>query len=375
MTSITINRLEKSYNTGPALAGVNITASEGEFIALLGPSGCGKTTVLRCLAGLEDPDGGEIRLGDRIVYSPIDGVKVPVQKRGLGLVFQNYALWPHMTVAENISYPLKLRRYQTAVKRSRVDELLDLVGMTEYATRRVPELSGGQQQRVALARALAARPEALLLDEPLSNLDARRRQQLRGELRRIHRDLGGTIVYVTHDRVEALTLPDRIYVMNNGRVEQTGSPREVFTNPVNTFVADFIGIENIFEATVTTDSTFDASSVSDNPSDRAVRGTVTVRPDGWNTDITARTAAVLHSKDRIHLAVKASSIQIRDATDDDIHHAGVVNDVTYIGDGYQVTLTTGDQKIVIVTDDSRIPSVGDNVGLVFDQHGALALKS
>lgn len=253
---ILVDGLSKSFSSArtqggvPALMGVSFRVEPGEFFTLLGPSGCGKTTTLRCAAGLERPDSGTIKIGDEVVSA--SGVFVPPNKRHIGMVFQTYAVWPHLTVRQNIEYPLRFghtRPSRRDVER-RVSDVLEVVGLTSVADRDAPLLSGGQQQRVALARALVAQPRVLLLDEPLSNLDARLRITMRDELRRLTRDTGVTSLYVTHDQSEALAMSDRIAVMNGGRIEQIGTPIEIYRRPATRFVAAFVGNSNFLAGRV-----------------------------------------------------------------------------------------------------------------------------
>ncbi|MBZ4422567.1 ABC transporter ATP-binding protein [Myxococcus sp. RHSTA-1-4] len=243
MASIALGGLFKSYGATPVVRGLSLDVREGELVSLLGPSGCGKTTTLRMLAGLEHPDSGVIRIGGETVTGP--GVRVPPERRGLGMVFQSYAVWPHRSVEENVAYPLTLRRLAKAEVASRVKEALRWVRLEALATRRPHELSGGQLQRVALARALVASPRVLLLDEPLSNLDAALREELRAEIAALRARLGTTMVFVTHDQGEALALSDRIAVMNQGVIEQVDAPERLYREPATPFVAGFVGGANV----------------------------------------------------------------------------------------------------------------------------------
>jgi ABC-type Fe3+/spermidine/putrescine transport system ATPase subunit len=238
---LTVSNVVKRYGESAAVNEISFTVAPGEFFTLLGPSGCGKTTTLRLLAGLETPDGGEIMLAGRCLAAPSRGVLVPIDKRGMGMVFQSYAIWPHLTVFENVAFPLRVRRQPKAVIEKRVREALELVGLSGLEQRGATELSGGQQQRVALARAIVYTPALLLLDEPLSNLDVKLREQMRAELHALHRRLNLAVVYVTHDQGEALALSDRIAVVNQGRLEQVGTPVEVYERPSTRFVGDFLG--------------------------------------------------------------------------------------------------------------------------------------
>jgi iron(III) transport system ATP-binding protein len=246
-----VSDLHKEFAVGrPAVDGVSFHVSVGEIVVLLGPSGCGKTTTLRCVAGLEHPTAGRISIAGRMVSAPADGVQVPPRLRNIGMVFQSYAVWPHMTVQQNVAYPLRHRRVARAEVERRVGDVLDLVGLAEFAQRPVVSLSGGQMQRVALARSLVYQPQLLLLDEPLSNLDAQLRLRLRDDLRRIIKQAGVTAVYVTHDQAEAVVLGDRIGVMRAGRLLQMASADEIYNRPADLFVASFTGASNLLAGRV-----------------------------------------------------------------------------------------------------------------------------
>jgi iron(III) transport system ATP-binding protein len=244
MEKIRILNLSKQYGEVLAADSVTLSVEDKEFFSLLGPSGCGKSTVLRCVAGLEEPTGGEIYIGQARVNSTADRINVPTELRPIGMVFQNYAVWPHMTVRENVGYPLKLKKMAKELVATRLKDALRTVGLERLADRYPNQLSGGEQQRVALARALIKEPEVLLLDEPLSNLDAKLREQMRFELKDLQRRTGIPILYVTHDQAEALAMSDRLAVMNAGRIIQVGAPAEIYMYPTDRFVADFIGLMN-----------------------------------------------------------------------------------------------------------------------------------
>jgi iron(III) transport system ATP-binding protein len=250
-----VNELYKEFGQGKkfgrvrAVDGVSFELEEGEFFTLLGPSGCGKTSTLRCIAGLERPDSGEITVGDTVVYSSSKGLFVQPNERKLGMVFQSYAIWPHMNVFDNVAFPFRTNKHRIkkAQIQERVERALETVELGHLSGRYATQLSGGQQQRLALARALVIQPSLLLLDEPLSNLDAKLRESLRFELKRLQREQGITTLYVTHDQSEALAFSNRIAVMRDGQVRQLGSPRDVYLQPVDPFVADFVGSTNFVE--------------------------------------------------------------------------------------------------------------------------------
>ena len=243
MPDIILSNVQKSYGAGSpnAVSDLNLEIGDGEFMCLLGPSGCGKTTTLRMIAGLENLTDGEIRVGDKVFDSPSRGAFIGPEKRGMGLVFQSYALWPHLTIERNTDFGLRLRKVPKAEREERVNNVMKALGIETYRHRYPSQLSGGQQQRVALARMLAVNPGVLLLDEPLSNLDARLRLEMRAELKRLHTAFRTTIVFVTHDQWEAMTLATSIAVMSEGRLQQLGTPNDIYDRPANRFVAEFVG--------------------------------------------------------------------------------------------------------------------------------------
>ncbi|MBI2247340.1 MAG: ABC transporter ATP-binding protein [Armatimonadetes bacterium] len=254
MPAISLLNLSKTYRVGRqaviAVDEVSLLVPDGKIVTLLGPSGCGKSTTMRCIAGLERPDDGEILFGQRVIFSRARRVAVPPDRRNVGMVFQSYAIWPHLTVSQNVAYPLEVRGLRTRQVTDRVREVLALVGLSGLEDRPAPYLSGGQQQRVALARALVYEPEVLLLDEPLSNLDAKIREQVREEFHSLQRRLGITALYVTHDQLEALVLSDVIAVMHQGRIMELGTPQELYARPRNPFTASFLGEISYLNGTV-----------------------------------------------------------------------------------------------------------------------------
>ena len=248
MASVTISHVTKTFGDNVIIRYFDQVFGDGEFITLLGPSGCGKTTMLRIIAGFEKPTSGELRIDDVLV----SGGKtfVPPEKRGIGMVFQSYAVWPHMNVFDNVAYPLTIRRASKEQIKSEVARVLEMTNLSQYAQRLPSQLSGGQQQRVALARALVAAPKLLLLDEPLSNLDAKLRESMRFEIKEIQQRTGITVVYVTHDQTEAMAMSDRIFLINRGVVQQCGTPQDIYNRPANQFVADFLGKVDFFKGEV-----------------------------------------------------------------------------------------------------------------------------
>jgi ABC-type Fe3+/spermidine/putrescine transport system ATPase subunit len=251
MTYLELRNVRKAFGSMQAVDGVSLAVDEGMVFTLLGPSGCGKTTLLRLIAGLEMPDAGEIHLNGQCLAAPARGVYVPAEHRNMGMVFQSHALWPHMTVFQNVAYPLRIRRVQSREIHDRVMRILDLVGLREMHDRPATRLSGGQQQRVSLARALVYSPRVLLLDEPLSSLDARLRDDMRRQIRLLQSQLGVTVIFVTHDQREAFSMSDEVAVLRLGRVEQIGTPSEVYTHPCSPYVRDFLGHSLVLQGVLT----------------------------------------------------------------------------------------------------------------------------
>jgi iron(III) transport system ATP-binding protein len=248
MAEVKINSITKLFGEVKAVDNFNAVIRDGEFVSILGPSGCGKTTMLRMIAGFEKANEGEIYIGEHLVSSARDNIYVPPEKRNIGMVFQSYAVWPHMTVFENVAYPLKIKGMTKSDIAAKTNNVLGLVHLDGYAQRLPSQLSGGQQQRVALARALVSEPSLLLLDEPLSNLDAKLRESMRFEIKELQKKLNITVIYVTHDQAEAMAMSDRIIIMNKGVIQQIGTPLNIYENPVNKVIADFIGLANFLAA-------------------------------------------------------------------------------------------------------------------------------
>ena len=349
--AVRVENLEKRYATDEgavnAVRGVSFEVEDGEFFTLLGPSGCGKSTTLRCIAGLEKADGGEIAIGDMVVVSQ-SGAQVPAHQRPIGMVFQSYAIWPHMDVYDNVAFPISRGKGKLpkAEVRERVLEALSLVRLDGLERRPAPQLSGGQQQRLALARALVRQPKALLLDEPLSNLDAKLRDDMRVELKTLTERLNITTLFVTHDQLEALTLSDKIAVMRDGEIVQLGGPKDIYDDPNSRFTAEFIGTTNLLEGTV-------ASREED-----AMR---VETPQG------ALLCAALDSLapgDRAAVAVRPANIGVSaERPDADNALEGVVETVVFLGDSHDCRVNVGGALIRAFVHASRSVQRGDKVYL------------
>jgi iron(III) transport system ATP-binding protein len=348
MSGVTITGLVKEFGGATAVQQLDLDIASGEFVTLLGPSGCGKTTTLRCLAGLEAPTRGELAIGERVVFSAAGATFVPPDKRDVGMVFQSYGLWPHMTVGGNVGYPLKLAKVGKADARRRVLEILERVGLADRVDEMATSLSGGQQQRVALARAMVNRPALMLYDEPLSNLDAKLRLSMRTQIRELHDALGSTSVYVTHDQEEAIALADRVVVMNAGRIEQVGSPRELYTRPVNAFVADFMGFQNILSGTVA-DVAADGYVVHLAGTGAAVR--VAGRPPG--AEGTPMAVAFRASHVRVDGPVPAPATEGASS-----RFTGRVRSRTYLGSCMRVLVDIGGELVRAQVDESELGRFG-----------------
>jgi iron(III) transport system ATP-binding protein len=354
MSSISIRNVRKTFGAASQAAVENLSLEipHSDFLCLLGPSGCGKTTTLRMIAGLDHPTAGEIRLGDRTIVSVDDGIYVPAEQRGLGLVFQNYALWPHMTVEENVAFGLKLRKVPKPERDAIIAGVLEKLAIARYRDRLPSQLSGGQQQRVALARMLALKPDVILLDEPLSNLDAKLRLDMRAELKRIHRDMGSTVVFVTHDQWEAMTLATTIAVMSEGELQQLGTPDDIYERPTNRFVAEFVGNLPI--------NIIDMAAAGDGVLAAWMRG---------------RLAALAPARAVGSVGIRPEAVRIG-AADDDGCPARIV-DAVPTGGSWIVELAVGGEKFFAIAAEAPAAGVGEAVSLhvenrrlhVFDPDG------
>ena len=340
---------------------VTFEVPQGKLFTLLGPSGCGKTTTLRSIAGLERPRAGEIRVKDEVIYSSTRRVFVPPNRRGLGMVFQSYAIWPHMTVYENAAFPLRVgrRKFSRREIDERVTRVLATVDLSEMAQREATKLSGGQQQRLALARALVMEPRLLLLDEPLSNLDAKLRERMRFELKRLQRELGITTVYVTHDQSEALALSHAIAVMNRGRIEQTGTPREIYERPVNQFVADFVGSTNFLDGTVrATDG-----------------GSGYYRVESALGVMKALGLDTLQPGDKVVVSVRPEDVHLSELRPEGENvWQGLVDQKVFLGESVDFQVVVGERRVQSRAHPSLRTPVGDPIFLRVEPEKCVALK-
>lgn len=353
---ISVSGVGKRFHDNQILRSLDLEVEPGSFLCLLGPSGCGKTTLLRCISGLEHPDEGRITIGDTTVVDTARRLTVPPERRGLGMVFQQYALWPHMSVADNIAYPLKRRRVPREERTRRVREIAELVGLSATLDRPPRQLSGGQQQRAALARALVHEPPALLLDEPLSNVDATLRRQLRRELRDLHDRLGTTCILVTHDQEEAASVADVIAVIQHGRVVQSGTPRDILEHPATRFVAEFVGFDNLLEGRL--------------ESTAAGRGTVALT--GADGRVVAQVGPGARAGDAVVVAARSDTLVL-----DPSGAAGLTATVTRVvphGSGLEIELVAGAETLTVRNHahTGPTPAVGDRVGVAVPVARAVA---
>lgn len=346
----------KRFGAVNAVDGVSFSIAPGEVFTLLGPSGCGKTTTLRLVAGLEEPDGGEILIRGSAVAAPARGLFAAPEKRRLGMVFQSYAIWPHLSVFENVAFPLRVRKETNDQVRKRVLQALDVVGLAGLAERGATQLSGGQQQRVALARALVYEPAILLLDEPLSNLDAKLREQMRVEIRALQRKLNLTILYVTHDQAEAMTLSDRIAVVNRGRLEQVGAPEEVYEKPATPFVAEFLGHTVSFEGKIAKSATGCWIEFANGAGRCALTGALSNAMIDRLTD--GAMARVFTRPEDVEISASGGGKTNQ--------LAGTIEQVAYLGDRFEYHVKAAGVSLVLLAPKKQRFQSGDAVQLALD---------
>jgi iron(III) transport system ATP-binding protein len=361
---VLLEDVTRRFGPVTAVDKVNLSVEPGEFVTLLGPSGCGKTTTLRMVAGLDHNDGGRISIGGRVVSDAQCRVFVPPDRRQLGMVFQSYAIWPHMTVFDNVAYPLRIRRRPAAEIKTKVAAALQLVEMEKYADRPSPLLSGGQQQRVAIARSLVFEPEVLLLDEPLSNLDAKLRMQMGEEFRALQKRLGITSLYVTHDQEEAMALSDRIVVMQSGHVLQIGTPEEIYQRPASRDVAAFFGSPNLLEGMV----------MSCRRGDNGLFHLAAAGP-GWKGACFAGTD--FQEGERVLMMVRPENLTLAEpgkaAWDGQIAWSGTITESIFRGARRTITVAAGAQRLQVEAPALQPGAVGDTVTVIADADGAWAL--
>lgn len=343
-TTIKFNNIVKKYDDNVVIPKLSLEIKEGEFFTLLGPSGCGKTTLLRMVAGFNSIEDGEISFNNNVIND------IPAHKRNIGMVFQNYAIFPHMTVSQNVEYGLKLRKLEKAEMKKRLDDILKVVKIDTYKDRLPDKLSGGQQQRVALARAIVIHPTVLLMDEPLSNLDAKLRVEMRTAIRDIQKKVGITTIYVTHDQEEALAVSDRIAIMNQGVIQQIGTPKEIYTRPLNTFVATFIGHSNLFEGNIIKDK--DGLSV--------------MFPDGYTLPMN-NLSSKAKDRDKVVISVRPEEFHI---SNNGKGIKGKIRFSTFLGRYVNYEVELGNGQIIEVSQDTsdhdHIFNTGDKIFLEVD---------
>jgi ABC-type Fe3+/spermidine/putrescine transport system ATPase subunit len=352
MPSVRLRELRKTFGSVTAVRDISVEFAEGKLTSVLGPSGCGKTTTLNLIAGFLQPDGGSIYFGDRPIAEPRRGIAVPCNRRNLGMVFQSYALWPHLTIGENVAYGLKMRGVARAERDRLATRALERVRLSGFTDRYPHELSGGQQQRVALARAIAYSPEILLFDEPLSNLDAQLRDEMRVELKEVHREVGVTAIYVTHDQNEAMSLSDQIIVMGEGEILQAGTPQALYEEPADPRVARFIGKSNVLEATLLENQ----------------NGRARVRIEGFDRPLVCRADAAALPGDRGVLSVRPEAVSFGGEDETTAGAPGVIAGATYLGNICHYVLEFGTGGVTIESHQSAVRplDIGERAPIRFD---------
>jgi iron(III) transport system ATP-binding protein len=352
--------LVKCFGNDRAVDDVSFSARKGKLLTLLGPSGCGKTTTLMSIAGLHRIDAGEIRVGGVTYTSPTDGIFLAPEKRDVGMVFQSYAIWPHMSAAQNVAYPLEIRGVERAEIDCRVVDVLRLVGLGQMAGKLATQLSGGQQQRAALARAIVSQPRLLLFDEPLSNLDLKLREQMRVELKRIQNEVGITSIYVTHDQVEALAMSDEIIVMSKGRIQQKGGPHEIYSRPVNAYVSNFIGVANLLKGHVVA-------------VDGVGRGEFEIAEGGRRVQLACRLGEGVALGDQAILSVRPENVQALRENRGEACLEGEVLQVIFLGNCIDCRVRWGEFEWKVLAHPRTHLRKGDKVYLRLDPEHTLAV--
>jgi iron(III) transport system ATP-binding protein len=362
---VQIDSLEKYFGEDKdrvyVLKGISLHVPEGSLYTFLGPSGCGKTTTLRCVAGLERPDGGKISINSQAVFASGERVYVPTNKRPIGMVFQSYAIWPHMTVFENVAYPLTIQRRPKAEIKKRVEDVLRIVGLQGLEDRPAPKLSGGQQQRVAFARALVNQPKVMLLDEPLSNLDAKLREQMRFEIKALQRRVNITTIYVTHDQAEALAISDQIAVMHGGKLIEVGSPHELYSRPKRKFTATFLGLTNLIEGKV-----LELGGDSKPGRVETKRGVFSFVP-----------STHLDRNQSVVISIRPEHIQVHKQKPEGLENVveGTVKESIFMGDAYHCQIAVGDSLLRVHTHPFLGMSAGEKVYLHLDPRSCNGLPA
>jgi iron(III) transport system ATP-binding protein len=357
---VDVQGLVKLFGSDRAVDDVSFGVPKGKFLTLLGPSGCGKTTTLMSIAGLHTIDAGSIRVGGAVYTAPAEGIFLQPEKRDIGMVFQSYAIWPHMTVAENVAYPLEIRKVAREEINARVADVLALVGLSRISAKLATQLSGGQQQRAALARAIVSRPRLLLFDEPLSNLDLKLREQMRVELKRIQHEVGITSIYVTHDQAEALVMSDDIIVMSKGRIQQKGGPREIYARPVNAYVSNFIGVVNLLRGHVTAVTA-------------PGRGVVEVAAGGSTAQLPCRLTADLSDGAEAVISVRPENVEASRQNGGEPSLEGEVIQAIFLGNCVDCRVRWGEFEWKVMAHPRAGFKTGDKVYLRFDPEHTLAV--
>jgi iron(III) transport system ATP-binding protein len=365
---VEIENLEKYFGEDKdrvhVLKGVSLEIPEGSLYTFLGPSGCGKTTTLRCVAGLERPEGGKISIDEKVVYGASDRVYIPTNKRPIGMVFQSYAIWPHMTVFENVAYPMTIQRHPRRSKdeiKRRVLDVLRIVGLQGLEDRPAPKLSGGQQQRVAFARALVNEPKVMLLDEPLSNLDAKLREQMRFEIKALQRRVNITTIYVTHDQGEALAISDQIAVMHAGKLIEVGDPHQLYSRPKRKFTATFLGLTNLIDGKVV-----ELGGDSQPGRVETKRGLLSFVP-----------TSQLEKNQKVVVSIRPEHIQVYKTKPQESDNVveGTVKEAVFMGDAYHCQIGVGDDLLRVHTHPFLVMNPGDKVYLRFDPQSCNGLPA